>query len=347
FKAKYKEWDRPSRQVQIAASAFLTALLYVVFSLLNKSWASDQIQSLMLKAHLLVVAPMLLIISVLAYKRQFYQFVMVALGLAPVIAIVCHTYIADKLPIYAPFQMEGYLVIFWTFVISGLTFRLALVSAACSSTILLISAYGFMDQSDFYTMHVFWVVCCFSFGFLAALIFDKSRKAIFVSHQKLHHMAITDALTGLFNRNHLNQVLSEEIDKCKQNGNTFGLLILDIDHFKNINDTLGHDEGDRVLILTARFLSTLINKQDTLIRWGGEEFIVVAPEVNNRDIIQFCEKIRKQVAGERFNALGIMTVSIGATLFNKNDSQDALIARADKALYAAKANGRNNSVYIN
>ena len=346
FNEKYEEWDKPSRQIQISAIAFLTALLYLFFSLLDKSWASEALQNLMFKVHLLIIVPMLLVISFLAYKRRYYKTVMNVLAVSPILSIICHAYIINKIPDQTPYQMEGYMIIFWTFVISGLSFKHALISAGCSALILLISAFFFIDKTDYYTMHVFWVFCSFSFGFLGAFIFDQSRKAVFSSHQKLHQIAITDTLTGVFNRNQLNHVLKDEINRNKQNNNSFGLLILDIDHFKKVNDTLGHDSGDKVLKQTAQLLSKLTYENDSLIRWGGEEFIIVVLDVDERDLIQFCEKVRKQVENENYDIPENITISIGATIFQKQDTQDKLISRADKALYKAKEKGRNRSVFV-
>ncbi|WP_154223501.1 GGDEF domain-containing protein [Marinicella rhabdoformis] len=346
FDEKFEEWDKPSRQIQISAIAFLTAILYMLFSMLNKSWATENLQNLMLKVHLFVVVPMLLVISFLAFRRKYYNTVMNILAVSPIISIICHAYIISKLPYQAPYQMEGYMIIFWTFVISGLTFKHALISASCSAIILLTTAYFYINQPDYYTMHVFWVFCSFSFGFLGALIFDQSRKAVYSSHQELHQIAITDNLTGVFNRNQLNQVLKAQIDKCTKESHSFGLIILDIDHFKAVNDTFGHDIGDKVLQQTAQLLSELTQNDDILFRWGGEEFIIVALDVNKQSLIQYCDVVRKQFEQESFGTTESMTVSIGATLLQPEDTQDKLISRADKALYKAKENGRNNCVYI-
>jgi len=344
--ALYEEWDKPSRQVQISAISCLTALLYIVFTFIDKSsWVPEPVQILMLKLHLFIIAPMMFTISFLAYKQRFYKLVMFALAASPIIAGFCHVYIASQLSNYAPFLAEGYLSVFWIFVVSGMTFRFALVSAICCSTILLISAYYFMYQSGTYAMHVFWILCSFSFGFLGALIFDRSRKSIFMSQQELHSLAITDSLTGIFNRNQLNIVLPHEIGRSSRYDKTFGLLMIDIDYFKLVNDTFGHAAGDKVLQKTAKLLSKFIRENDTLIRWGGEEFVVLALDIDELSLIDFSNKLRKKIEDEDFAAIGKITVSIGATLFNKNDSQDKLLSRADKALYEAKDKGRNRVVY--
>ncbi len=342
----YKRWDEPARQIQISAVAFLTAILYVIFGLINKSWAPEPIQALVLKVHLLAVAPCLLMISFLAYKRRFYNVVMPLLTLSPVFAALCHVYIANKLTNYAPFIVEGYLLVLWIFVVSGMFFKYALASALVVSSILVISGFFIIGSPGLYTMHVFWVLCSFSFGFLAALIVDRSRKAIFMNQQELHRLAITDELTGVFNRNHLNSVLSQEMARGHRYDKTFGLLMIDIDHFKSINDTFGHTVGDRVLQKVAQVLSTFLRSNDTLVRWGGEEFVVIAVEVDETTLQQLCEKLRHKIEGNRFSSIGTLTVSIGATLLRKNDSQDTLLSRADTALYEAKERGRNITVFV-
>lgn len=343
---RYEEWDKPARLIQISAITFLTAMLYIIFTFLDKSWASEQVQLLMLKIHLFAVVPILLTISFLAYKKRFYNLVMTALAIFPIFSISCHVYIVSELTNYAPFLTEGYLGVFWIFIVSGMTFRYALVSAVISSIILLVSGFYLMSEPDIYTMHVFWVFCSFSFGFLGALIFDSSRKAIFMSQQELYNLAITDELTGAYNRNHLNSVLSQEIKRDLRYDKTFGFLMIDVDHFKKINDKFGHAIGDKVLQKTTQVLSQSIRENDTLVRWGGEEFVVIAIEVDEKSLVHFCEKLRKEIEDENYGSVTKVTVSIGATLFRKNDSQDTLISRADMALYEAKEKGRNITVTV-
>lgn len=343
---RYLAWDMPLRQIQISVITTLTALLYIIFIFIDKSWASEQVQSLMLKVYLLIIVPMLLIISLLAFNKKYYQLVMLALAAYPIVSLSCHAYIASKLTNYSPFLTEGYLGVLWIFIVSGLTFKYAVVSALTSSIILLVSAFYFISQTDLYVMHVFWVLCSFSFGFLGALIFDRSRKAIFINQQALHRLAITDPLTGLFNRNQLQHVLSQEIERSLRYNRTFGFLLVDIDYFKTVNDNFGHDTGDAVLQKVAQVLSKSVRENDTLIRWGGEEFVVIAIEVDEESLICLSNKLREDIELEQYGVSGQITISVGATLFRKNDSQDSLLARADKALYQAKDNGRNLTIFV-
>lgn len=346
FGELYAKWDQPSRQIQISAITFLTAMLYIVFAFLDKPWATAQAQFLMLKLHMFVVVPALLAISYFAYKQHYYKYVMPALAVFPIVSISCHTIIASKLEDCTPFAPEAYLGVFWVFIVSGMTFRYALFSASSSICILLVSAFHYIEQRDTYVMYVFWLSCSFSFGFLGALIFDRSRKQIFMNQQELQRLAVTDPLTGLYNRNQLNIILAKEMEREQRYESSFGFLLVDVDYFKCINDSFGHDKGDEVLIHIAQALQASVRKNDTLIRWGGEEFIVIAIEVNEHSLTALGEKLREKIEKSEYGEIGSVTVSIGTTLCKAGDTPSTLLARADKALYKAKEGGRNSTVYF-
>ena len=342
----YKEWDKPARQIQICAITFLTALLYIILDFLNKSWAPEHAQILMTEIYLFAVIPLLLAVSFLAYKKRFYPIVMPAVCVLPIFTMLCHVYIARQLSDYSPFVTEGYLAVIWIFIVSGMTFTYALISASICSIILIVSGFHLIPDPGVYTMHVFWIFCSFSFGFLAGLIFDKSRKTIFLNQQALHKQAITDELTGLFNRNHLNMVLSQEIARERRYGKRFGLLVIDIDHFKKINDTFGHTTGDDVLSMVAKVLAESIRRNDTLVRWGGEEFVLIAINVDDKTLFDLAEKLRYQIEKNTYGFVDKVTISIGATLFRTDDTKDDLLSRADQALYEAKGQGRNRTIAL-
>ncbi|HDY84467.1 MAG TPA: GGDEF domain-containing protein [Methylophaga sp.] len=342
----YKEWGKPARQIQICAITFLTALLYIILDFLNKSWAPEHAQILMTEIYLFAVIPLLLAVSFLAYKKRFYPIVMPAVCVLPIFTMLCHVYIARQLSDYSPFVTEGYLAVIWIFIVSGMTFTYALISASICSIILIVSGFHLIPDPGVYTMHVFWIFCSFSFGFLAGLIFDKSRKTIFLNQQALHKQAITDELTGLFNRNHLNMVLSQEIARERRYGKRFGLLVIDIDHFKKINDTFGHTTGDDVLSMVAKVLAESIRRNDTLVRWGGEEFVLIAINVDDKTLFDLAEKLRYQIEKNTYGFVDKVTISIGATLFRTDDTKDDLLSRADQALYEAKGQGRNRTIAL-
>ncbi|WP_439870372.1 GGDEF domain-containing protein [Pseudomonas syringae] len=160
----------------------------------------------------------------------------------------------------------------------------------------------------------------------------------------LHRQAETDILTGLTNRRG-GQRLLERLHREAVEKRCYSVLIGDIDHFKRINDTFGHEAGDTVLKLVAERLTSLMRKNDGIIRWGGEEFLVVLPRTLIKDAEVLGERLRQQVAAEPFKVgernLDI-TLSLGVSMCRADDSNFGnTILRADKALYRAKNEGRN------
>jgi two-component system cell cycle response regulator len=163
-------------------------------------------------------------------------------------------------------------------------------------------------------------------------------------------MAITDALTGLFNRRYMESHLATLIEQAKSRTKPLTALILDIDYFKSINDTHGHDAGDDVLREFALRIRRSIRGIDLACRYGGEEFVVVMPETDMAVAAMVAERLRRRIAADPFAIQGgarniPVTISIGiAGLRGRDDSAAALLKRADQALYRAKRDGRNRVV---
>lgn len=159
--------------------------------------------------------------------------------------------------------------------------------------------------------------------------------------EQFERLAITDQLTGIYNRHKLDMVLQGEIDRYKRNHRPFGVMLLDIDHFKLVNDTYGHQLGDQILRDLARLLQTSIRGTDTAGRWGGEEFLLICPETSPEGLYNLAEKLRQTIAAHAFARGNAITVSFGVTMNQLGDSINDIISRADKALYTAKNEGRN------
>ena len=163
-------------------------------------------------------------------------------------------------------------------------------------------------------------------------------------------MAITDALTGLHNRRYMETHLGTLVEQAAQRGKPLAALVLDIDHFKSINDTHGHDAGDDVLREFALRIRRSIRNIDLACRFGGEEFVVVMPDTDMAVAAAVAERLRRRVAGEPFpiqrgTTLLNVTLSIGiAALGGAEDTAAAMLKRADQALYRAKRDGRNRVV---
>jgi diguanylate cyclase (GGDEF)-like protein len=169
--------------------------------------------------------------------------------------------------------------------------------------------------------------------------------------KEFREMAIRDGLTGLFNHRYAQERLGEEFDRSIRYGRELCVLFMDLDHFKFFNDAHGHQAGDEILQILADLMTKAVRESDTLARWGGEEFVVVAPETNQEDACMLAERIRKLVAGHPFpNAaqqpLGIVSLSIGvASRTNATEIYEKLLRFADDAMYCAKTSGRNRTVF--
>ena len=157
----------------------------------------------------------------------------------------------------------------------------------------------------------------------------------------LRFQATTDSLTGLFNRLKFNQALAAEISRSMRYGTSLSLLLYDVDNFKTVNDTHGHQIGDKVLVQLSRFVPSLLRNTDLLARWGGEEFVILTPGADGEMAYQTAEKLRIAIEHARFDSIGMVTCSFGVAEYVQGDTADTLISRADDALYRAKLNGRN------
>jgi len=163
-------------------------------------------------------------------------------------------------------------------------------------------------------------------------------------------LAVTDQLTGLHNRRYMNGQLDALVKRARLGGDPVSTLLIDIDHFKKINDGYGHDVGDEVLREFAVRLATNVRAIDLPCRFGGEEFVVVMPDTKLEDASRIAERIRLHVAGSPFRVMGgrellTVTISIGvAATIGAEDKPETLLKRADEAVYEAKAAGRNRVI---
>lgn len=178
---------------------------------------------------------------------------------------------------------------------------------------------------------------------IALVVNQKQMVSLELENQKklLENLYRQDSLTGLWNRYRIEEFLELEIRKFKRSDVSFSVFMIDIDDFKAINDSLGHLEGDKILVEVSQLLKREIRDSDLLGRWGGEEFIIVAPEHNVEDSKIFASKLVKVVADHTFNINCDITISIGFTLSQQGDTNLTVVKRADAALYIAKGAGKN------
>lgn len=162
--------------------------------------------------------------------------------------------------------------------------------------------------------------------------------------ETLQHAALTDGLTGMNNRRYFDDALREYLREFGRIDKPVGLMVLDLDRFKDINDTHGHDIGDEVLRQVSRTLKDMTRYHDVVARLGGEEFAIVAPNMNQESLVKLAERIRKVLAAlvvEADSARLRLTTSIGLAVWNGKETADDFYRRADRMLYEAKRLGRN------
>ncbi|ROR32266.1 GGDEF domain-containing protein [Inmirania thermothiophila] len=176
---------------------------------------------------------------------------------------------------------------------------------------------------------------------LAALVYPLRNALRF---RRLERCARLDALTGAGNRAALDEELRRQMDLARRGGHSLGLLMLDLDHFKEINDRLGHAAGDEVLRECAARIRGAMRRSDLLFRYGGEEFVILLPDAGCEAAVALAERIRRAVSARPFRLREEtvrVTVSVGIACHRPGEPQAALLERADRALYAAKRAGRN------
>ncbi|MFO7954624.1 GGDEF domain-containing protein [Thioalkalivibrio sp.] len=161
------------------------------------------------------------------------------------------------------------------------------------------------------------------------------------AQSRLERLATTDPLTGLHNRMKASELLADEIRRAERHGGLLGVIMMDLDHFKPINDTLGHGRGDTVLTEVGRLIAARIRETDRAARWGGEEFLILCPQGDAAATSHLAEDLRRALGVTDFDTGHALTASFGVAQLKPGETGEALVDRADRALYAAKNAGRN------
>jgi len=197
------------------------------------------------------------------------------------------------------------------------------------------------EDKEFYYFHLKVSKIGYSNEYL--LLFHNITKIVGETN-KIIRLAEHDALTGIYNRVKLNNLFPDFIYNANRYDKDFAIILFDIDHFKKINDTFGHNVGDSVLIELTYLIKNLLRDKDIFVRWGGEEFIIVLQFASISDASKLASRLRKKLEEHVFLHVGKVTCSFGVTEFRDGDTQMILLERADEALYEAKDRGRNRVV---
>lgn len=170
-------------------------------------------------------------------------------------------------------------------------------------------------------------------------------KKVSTANRKLQEMATTDPLTKLFNRRHMTDLAKKELSRYERNGHPVSFIVLDVDHFKVINDEHGHEAGDYVLTQVARVIKEQLRTQDLVARWGGEEFLALLPDTTTEDARIGAERVREGLLAQEWRIpsgeVVSLTISAGVSELRPEDDFNSAINRADRALFSSKERGRN------
>lgn len=165
-----------------------------------------------------------------------------------------------------------------------------------------------------------------------------------LAHHNLERIAVTDRLTGLYNRTKLDEVFANELARAQRYDVPLAVVMADIDKFKLVNDTYGHQVGDSVLCEFSTIVRNLVRDTDTLGRWGGEEFLIICSHIDMNDAYILAERIRSTIVAHSFSVVGPKSCSLGVASYRPGDTVATIMSRVDAALYEAKQNGRNRVV---
>lgn len=181
---------------------------------------------------------------------------------------------------------------------------------------------------------------------ISALVLLLTHRTLTSYQQRVESLAATDKLTGAYNRNAFDALFGQAKADCQRSGQPLSMLLLDLDHFKKVNDSFGHHAGDAVLVGVAQRLRACIREADMLFRWGGEEFLIVLKDCPQQRAMQLAETLRQQVQQQPLQYEGrsiSVTASLGVAQHRPQEGVDQLFVRVDQALYSAKAKGRNRA----
>ncbi|MDX1458506.1 MAG: GGDEF domain-containing protein [Marinobacter sp.] len=196
-------------------------------------------------------------------------------------------------------------------------------------------AFGSLEQMWSFVTTAIVVSCC---AYVFALRNETQR-------ERLEHLASLDPLTGVKNRRSMDQELEAAVAAHSRNGQSYALALMDLDHFKKINDEFGHGIGDDVLVEFVGLLQANTRKSDQLFRFGGEEFVLLLPGVDEVGLQAVMNNLQQCLRRSLKSPAGIVTVSYGIALLRDHDDADSWLGRADEALYRAKENGRDCIIY--
>lgn len=340
FKEEFALWYHRTKLPQIRLIALLTMALYLLYAWMEQGVADDA-HGLRMLVHGVIVPLALLSVFLMSFIDRLRQPMVFLLATAPVASAAGNLWLNSHHEDFVYFAPELYLIVIWTFTISGLRLRLAMLTASSCTLMILVATLAGTIEPGVQRLHLIWLLAAFSFGSVNAYIMERAHKFMFVDRNELARSASTDGLTGLWNRSRIEQLFSDECLRARRYGTPFSVILIDIDHFKQVNDTFGHTVGDTVLREFAALLRNNVRQVDQVGRLGGEEFLIVLPETSQQRATEAAEILRQRINHHQFDTVEHKTASFGVTQFREDETLRSMLDRVDQALYMAKHNGRD------
>ena len=288
-------------------------------------------------------------------KRQYFQFYPVLLTLtifsALATAVIFGIVIVSKWLVYLGALM---LPVGLTLMINYSQRTVFTIQSTVAAVAIFATSNGagpFADVShlgSLIQLQIFIAIFSFIIYVLAVFTSEKQQSEIELADQKskLERLYRLDALTGLWNRYRIKEFLEHELARFNREERPFGVIMMDIDDFKKINDNFGHTTGDKILVSLSHLIGEHIREVDLFGRWGGEEFLLIVTDTNQESILILAEKLRSLVANKDFKIGQKITICLGVTLVREEDTELKLLDRVDEALYRSKRQSKDQVSYI-
>ena len=358
---QFAAWINRSRSLRMRLAMLLVSALYGILALLDAYFSPADVVERARGFHLLVMIPMLLLSVLMGSVRATEKYFVPAAAVTTGVAAVCNLFLVHLLGLQSFYVPELYFMILWVFAVAG--FRLwpatALAAAIVGAAVLNALTIPGAAAHELYN-YFFWLFVSFSLAYLGGHLLEYYSKVYFynarqlrneieerkVAQEQLRHTAFHDPLTGLPNRMLLSDRLANAILRAERAGEKVGWIYVDLDRFKQLNDTFGHAAGDKLLTMVARRLRACVRASDTVGRLGGDEFTILLDGiVGTEDAMRVAEKIRASLevpydlgAAPSFSS----SASIGVAIFPDHGRDETVLSkRADAAMYRSKRKGRN------
>ena len=244
--------------------------------------------------------------------------------------------------VIAVMYLAGLVGIFWAYVAAVATYFLSPAPVAGTLTLAMIAS-GALLSGPIGITPLEVISFCVTMLVLAVFAWIFSVRSA-LQHQQLEELATVDPLTGAWNRRVLENEMNIAIAEHQRNARPFGLLMLDLDYFKEINDTHGHAAGDEVLRQLVRLINEHTRRSDRLFRFGGEEFVLMMPDTRQSELERAARHVHQVIRDQLYGPGGYITCSVGGALLQPGDTWESWLQRADHALYEAKGTGRDTII---